>query len=173
MNIFHLNNKNLGNTAQAHRKKEKKALQPSGRMYLMYFWGVLALCLIFYGTSASSIFAFDENTVKNMLNSIGQAIVSGLVITFIINIPDMFSYFQKVLYKTITSDEYLQHLTTQEVEELKNNCTKLISKSIPCIAEGLLAFESKIVEYYTLPYYDNYSTFINCCKEDNYLKKAQ
>lgn len=106
-----------------------------------------------------------------MLNSIGQAIVSGLVITFIINIPDMFSYFQKVLYKTITSDEYLQHLTTQEVEELKNNCTKLISKSIPCIAEGLLAFESKIVEYYTLPYYDNYSTFINCCKEDNYLKK--
>lgn len=60
MNIFHLNNKNLGNTAQAHRKKEKKALQPSGRMYLMYFWGVLALCLIFYGTSASSIFAFDE-----------------------------------------------------------------------------------------------------------------
>ena len=41
----------------------------------------------------------------------------------------MFSYFQKVLYKTITSDEYLEQLTLEEVEDLKNSCTKLISKS--------------------------------------------
>ena len=154
-----------------NQRSNKLSKQPTGRKYSIYFWAAVSFCLIFYGTSSTSIEHFDENSLKNILNSIGQAIISGLVITFIINIPDMFSYFQKVLYKTITSDEYLEQLTLEEVEDLKNSCTKLISKSIPDIAEGLLELEYKIVEYYRSPYYENYSTFVSCSRDGNYLVK--
>ena len=154
-----------------NQRSNKLSKQPTGRKYSIYFWAAVSFCLIFYGTSSTSIEHFDENSLKNILNSIGQAIISGLVITFIINIPDMFSYFQKVLYKTITSDEYLEQLTLEEVEDLKNSCTKLISKSIPDIAEGLLELEYKIVEYYRSPYYENYSTFVSCSRNGNYLVK--
>ena len=129
-----------------NQRSNKLSKQPTGRKYSIYFWAAVSFCLIFYGTSSTSIEHFDENSLKNILNSIGQAIISGLVITFIINIPDMFSYFQKVLYKTITSDEYLEQLTLEEVEDLKNSCTKLISKSIPDIAEGLLEYTVTLYE---------------------------
>lgn len=80
-----------------NQRSNKLSKQPTGRKYSIYFWAAVSFCLIFYGTSSTSIEHFDENSLKNILNSIGQAIISGLVITFIINIPDMFSYFQKVL----------------------------------------------------------------------------
>ena len=39
------------------------------------------------------------------------------------------------------------------------------------IAEGLLELEYKIVEYYRSPYYENYSTFVSCSRNGNYLVK--
>ena len=154
--------------------KEKKygrsLREPAGKKYSIYFWFALSIILILFGNSQSG-FSFDIGTLKNVSNSISQALISGLLITFIINIPDMFAYFQKVLYKTITSDEYLSELTIDEVKDLKNKCTTLISNSVPHMAEGLLDLEYKIVEYYKSPYYENYSTFVKCTKEGGYLVK--
>lgn len=60
-----------------NQRSNKLSKQPTGRKYSIYFWAAVSFCLIFYGTSSTSIEHFDENSLKNILNSIGQAIISG------------------------------------------------------------------------------------------------
>ena len=42
-----------------NQRSNKLSKQPTGRKYSIYFWAAVSFCLIFYGTSSTSIEHFD------------------------------------------------------------------------------------------------------------------
>lgn len=105
----------MSNSNETKPAKFSKPLQ----LILFIFLGVILILL--------SIIIKDggEPTVwSDLLNSLGNALIIGPALSWILDLPSMITYFKKITVESLISTEYLQSLPRTKLVDLRKECTE-------------------------------------------------
>lgn len=117
-------------------------------------------------------FTSNKKLLSGFLITLGQALIIGSSISYILDLPSMEKFFQKRIVDTLTSNDYLKELKREDLLSLRNACTTTLHiNNTSHFEEGLLVLDEKICDLLTEPYYDRYRHTITCNFENEYIRK--
>lgn len=150
-------------------RKLSENLLPNWVFHLVFV--LIGLVLILMGTIS---FANPENqeyipsSVKTLLVSIGQALLVGMCISFILDLPFMKHYYRNRIIDVLVSDEYLDELSKDRLEKLRSEVTeKLYINDTEHHDETLIQLDQRITKFLSQPYYEYYRCDIVVAKQDD------
>ena len=114
----------------------------------------------------------ESNIISDLLNSVGQALIIGPAISWILDLPSMIKYFKRITIESLISSEYLNSLERDRLMQLRKDCTANIHlKDAPNVESGLINMDENVCELLTQPYYDRYRQNTTCTKDGQYFRK--
>jgi len=116
-------------------------------------------------------FKYDNNEILcDLLKAIGEALIIGPAISYVLDLQSMVDYFKRITIKTLISNEYLKSLDRDKLLELRKQCTAKIHLQDSDIAEkGLINLDESVCELLTKPYYERYVQNMFIRKENNFF----
>lgn len=111
--------------------------------------------------------------VLELTLSIGVSLLAGVVLAWLINIPQNLEDFTQIVSTSLSSFKYLSSLTREQLISLRNKVTyELHTKKLPYMPQGLLKLDKKVCDLLENPYYRNYREIIQCHKKGTYADIA-
>lgn len=109
------------------------------------------------------------NVVFEVTLSIGASLFAGVVLAWLINLPQNLEDFTQIVTTSLSSFKYLSTLTREQLISLRNKVTyELHTKKLPYMPQGLLKLDKKVCDLLENPYYRNYREIIQCHKKGDY-----
>lgn len=103
------------------------------------------------------------NVVFEVTLSIGASLFAGVVLAWLINLPQNLEDFTQIVTTSLSSFKYLSTLTREQLISLRNKVTyELHTKKLPHMPQGLLKLDKKVCDLLENPYYRNYREIIQC-----------
>lgn len=143
--------------------------------YKLALWGVSAFLLFVLAEVLPTYVCFQYScSVFKVLASLSLAVVVGVIMTFVIDLPTRLSDYEKSFIHTLSSNDYLKTLDEEKLSKLRNDVTEQLHEAnAPRMAKELIAMDQKICELLKAPYYSRYRHSVICDKpdEDGFISK--
>lgn len=139
------------------------------QLIVLIFGGIILILISIIGKNV-----FNWPAVGyDLLNSVGQALIIGPALSWILDLRSMVDYFKKITIESLISREYLTKLERGQLLELRKECTaKIHLKGAETIEKGLINLDEKVCELLTAPYLERYRQNTSCSVDgDFFLKK--
>jgi hypothetical protein len=151
--------------SQIEKEKPAKPLQ-----YIILLCGGIILILF-------AIILKHQTTCDPMwyelLSAIGQALIIGPALSWIIDLKSTIELFKKVTIESLISDEYLGTLSKPQLLDLRKKTTQEIHlQGTSSVEKGLIDLDENVCGLLTELYYERYRQNSSCRIENNqYVKK--
>lgn len=114
----------------------------------------------------------DYSTIPDLLICLGQALIIGPALSWILDLPSMIDYFRKITIESLISSAYLKSLPRSRLVELRKECTaKIHLKDSESVEKGLINMDENVCELLTQPYYERYRQNTICQADEKYFVK--
>ncbi len=105
----------------------------------------------------------------DIMSAIGISLFTGVVLAFLINIPQYMQDYTKLITTSLSSSKYLMSLSRQQLTNLRNRIThQLHIKNVPLMPMELIDLDERLCKLLEEPYYSKYREIIHCSKADKY-----
>lgn len=135
----------------------------------LVLWGVVALLVFVIAKVGAKVlpFAYSDIIYNDILASLSVAVLVGVVLTFVIDLPTRLNDYEKSFVRTLSSNDYLKTLDEQKLTKLRNDVTEQLHKSnAPRMEKDLILMDQKICDLLRSPYYSRYRQSVVCEKPD-------
>jgi hypothetical protein len=147
--------------------KTKSITKPI-QLILLVFGGII---LILFSIISKNVFCWPT-TVNDLLNSLGQALIIGPALSWILDLKSMVDYFKKITIESLISKEYLAKLERSQLLDLRKECTaKIHLKDAENIEKGLINLDESVCELLTEPYLERYRQNTSCSLDGDFFIK--
>jgi hypothetical protein len=138
-------------------KKNKRISKPLQLLLLV------ALGIIFILTAIILRKVMTDTVLPDLLNSIGDALIIGPALSWILDLPSMVDYFRKITVESLISKDYLSSLPRNTLLELRKDCTQKIHlKDSDRVEKGLIQMDENVCELLTQQYCERYRQNTMC-----------
>ena len=133
----------------------------------------VAIGIILILTSIIVKQAYPTATVwTELLNSLGNALIIGPALSWILDLPSMINYFKHITVESLISKEYLNNLDRDKLVALRKDCTvKIHLKDSDTVEKELINVDENICELLTKPFCERFRQNTSFHKANNVYKK--
>lgn len=162
-------------TGTMSKTGKKKTQNSNAFKYKLALWGVSAFLLFVLAEVLPNCVCFQYScSVFRVLASLSLAVVVGVIMTFVIDLPTRLSDYEKSFIHTLSSNDYLKTLDEEKLTKLRNDVTEQLHEgNAPRMAKELIDMDQKICELLKAPYYSRYRHSVICERpdEDGFISK--
>lgn len=136
----------------------------------LVIWGLCSFLVFVLAKIGATYFSFEYSEIifDDILAGLSVAVLVGVVLTFVIDLPTRLNDYEKSFVRTLSSNDYLKTLDEQKLTKLRNDVTEQLHKSnAPRMEKGLIIMDQKICDLLRSPYYSRYRQSVVCDKPDS------
>lgn len=105
----------------------------------------------------------------DVVKAICVSLLAGVILSWLVNIPQKFRDFSKLISTSLTSSEYLSGLSRGDLFRLRERVTShLYADKSPNMPRGLLKLDGEICKLLEDPYYSIYRESVECHKPGSF-----
>lgn len=160
---------NNSNEDKKNNNSDKKKLSKPLQLILLCLLGVVLILVSVIIKHSHP----DYIILLDLLTAIGQSLIIGPALSWILDLPSMIDYFKKITVESLISSEYLQSLPRNRLVELRKECTaKIHLKDTDNVEKGLINLDENICELLTKPYFERFRQNTSCVKKNDKFVKT-
>lgn len=120
-------------------------------------WGIIIMLACISTIIFLTICPLSNPMVKDILVPILSAIVSGFIVSFVIDIRKQVTGVQELIVNSFTENTFLQHLSEEQIIKLRKDALEQLTKTkYPGMQKDLVEKDREIFHALTNPYYDSF-----------------
>jgi hypothetical protein len=148
--------------------KAKKKISKPLQLVILICGGVILILISIIGKHILHWYLI----ICELLSSIGEALIIGPALSWILDLPSMIKYFKTITVESLISREYLNSLPRNQLLELRKECTaKIHLKDTDIVEKGLINLDENVCELLTQPYFERFRQNTTCHKEGKLFVK--